>query len=289
MHTRLTAIGSGPLLSAFVLLAAPGTALPVEVLASVPPLAFVVNRIGGDRVTTTALIPPGAAPDSYAPAPRQLKALEDARLFFAVGDPDFLFERRYVMPLVAERPGLTVVDLSATSGAAGTVPRPGVSDPHLWLSPPTVATAAGRIATELTRLDPAGADLYAHNLELFLRDTIALDEEIRTRLAPFRGRSFLVLHPAWGAFAAHYHLVQVAIEKEGKTPSAREVVELVEWARSNGIRVVFVQRGFSPTPARVIAEEIGGHTEVTDPLAYDWIASLRGFSRQLAAAWSEDD
>ena len=38
-------------------------------------------------------------------------------------------------------------------------------------------------------------------------------------------RRFLVYHPSWGYFAQEYGLVQIAIEAEGKEPSAKRLIE----------------------------------------------------------------
>ena len=46
----------------------------IQVAVSVPPQAYLVERIGGDRVDVEVMVPPGTSPAVYEPSPRQLVA-----------------------------------------------------------------------------------------------------------------------------------------------------------------------------------------------------------------------
>jgi zinc transport system substrate-binding protein len=85
----------------------------------------------------------------------------------------------------------------------------------------------------------------------------------------------MVFHPAWGYFAHAYGLKQVPIEIEGKDPKPAQLKELIQHARENGIKVVFVQPQFSTKSAELVAREIGGQVAFANPLAEDWMANLR--------------
>lgn len=250
------------------------------VLTSVPPHAFVVERIGGARVRAEVLIPPGASPATYAPTLPQLQALASARLYVEVGHPGFPFEQAWLERILAEAPGLVVLDSSAGIPLRA-------DDPHLWLAPRNMERLALQLEPALARLLPKHRMEFAHNLARFRAEIDALDAEIREVLAGVRGRRFLVFHPAWGYFADAYGLEQVAIERERKEPDTRELAELVGKARKEGIRVVFVQPQFNDASARVVARAIGARVEVLDPLAYDWDANLRHAARALAQGLSE--
>lgn len=250
----------------------------IPVAVSVPPQAYFVDRIGGDRVDVAVLIPPGTSPHAFEPAPRQLRALSRARLYVKVGHPDFPFEKKHLDARLERDAGLELVDMSA-----GVADRGG-SDPHVWLSPETAALTAREIARALTRLDPAHAELFEANLETFLADVEALDEELRAAFAGLERRTFVVQHPAWGHFAARYGLEQIAIERDGKEPGPAAFVTLIERTRQEGVRVVFVQQGIADRGARTLAREIGAEVVNVEPLAYDWLENLR----RVAAAFRTD-
>ena len=77
---------------------------------------------------------------------------------------------------------------------------------------------------------------------------------------------------------------QVPIEVEGKDPKPAQLKELIEHARENGIKVVFVQPQFSTKSAELIAREIGGQVVFADPLAEDWTANLQVVADKFQAA-----
>lgn len=274
----------------------------IQVAVSVPPQAYFVDRIGGARVAVQVMIPPGASETSYSPSPRQLVALTRSRLYVKVGHPAFLFEANHIDRFLADHREIRVVDMSAgiepisEGEVEGRPESPGFfgdeheahagqtaahagGDPHVWVAPATVRVAAGNIARALSSVDPGHAGEYRRNLSSFLAEIDALDREIRADLAAGSTRRFMVYHPAWGYFAREYGLEQVAIETGGREPSAGRLIEMIDRGRRDGVRAVFVQRGFARKSAEVIAEAIGGEVVVVDPMAYDWIASLRSATR----------
>ncbi|HEV7667481.1 MAG TPA: zinc ABC transporter substrate-binding protein [Thermoanaerobaculia bacterium] len=270
----------------------------VQVAVSVPPQAYFVDRIGGGRVAVQVMIPPGASETSYSPSPRQLVALSRARLYVKVGHPAFLFEANHIDRFLAGHREIRVVDMSEgiepilAGEEEGRPETPGFfgeehpahavhagGDPHVWVAPATVRVAAGNIARALSAADPEHAGQYRRNLGSFLAEIDALDREIRADLAASPTRRFMVYHPAWGYFARQYGLEQVAIETGGREPSAARLIEMIDRGRREGIRAIFVQRGFARKSAEVIAEALGGEVVVVDPMAYDWSASLRAATR----------
>lgn len=255
----------------------------VQVAVSVPPQAYFVDRIGGERVDVQVMIPPGTSPHAFEPTPQQMVAFSRARLYVRVGHPDFPFEKKHLDGLLRRHPEIEAIDMAegvrllraAEPEGHGGDHGHGDTDPHVWLCPEAVALSAPRVAMALARLDPAHAELYEANLAAFLADLAALDEELRASFAGLEQRRFMVQHPAWGYLAAHYGLEQIAIESGGKEPGPAALVALIERARQEGVRVVFVQQGIADRTARTLAREVGAEVAVVDPLAYDWIENLR--------------
>ena len=259
----------------------------VTVAVSVPPLAWLVERVGGDRVEVEVMIPPGISPHTYEPSPRAMASLERADLFVAVGHPHLAFERQHVEPVLARRPDLAVVRLTGAAEAAEEAGAGSDEDPHVWLSPSRMAAAAGEVAGALAEADPAGAEVYSRRLAATRAEIAELDRALARRLAHRASDRFLVYHPAWGAFAREYGLTQVAIEQGGKEPGPRQLARVIAEARRDGVEVVFVQQGFSDRPARVVAREIGAHVVPLDPLARDWADNLRRAADAIAGVPGE--
>jgi zinc transport system substrate-binding protein len=250
------------------------------VAVSVPPQAWFVERLAGDRVRIEVMLPPGANPSTHNPAMAQLKAATRARLYVKVGHPAWPFEQTWLARLLAEGSDTLVVD-------GGRGPACGGEDPHVWLSPACMRTLGEDLAAALAELLPEDRRRIAEAHEALGRELDELDAELRRTLAGVEGRTLLVQHPSWGSFARDYGLVQLAIEGERKEPSAAELAEVLATARSRRVRHVFVQPQFAPLPAEAVAAELGAQLVVLDPLARDWAANLEHAARVFAECLAE--
>lgn len=297
-----------------------GLAEPLRVFASVVPIQTFVEKIGGQHVDARAMVRPGFNPHTYDPTPQQISALAGAVLYVRTGVP---FEKAWMARIRSANPGMQVLDardgidsreLAAhshdeTGHDAEHHEEPGhdhaqaagarhddheghaaerndehEQDPHVWVSPPLARHMAGRIRDKLAELAPAYAADFAHNHDAFVAELDALDRELHTLLDPLPNRRFMVFHPAWGYFADTYGLTQVPIEREGKEPGARALAALIDQARADNIKVVFVQPQFDKRQARQVAQAIGGAVIAVDPLAADYVGNLRRVGREFAQA-----
>ncbi len=259
----------------------PGAApeLPLRVFVSVPPLLFLARRVGGERVQAHSMVRAGHLPESYEPAPSQVAALSTARLFFRLNFP---YEERLLRYMRRDASRVRVVDLHAVLEAEGSAMN---FDPHAWNSPLTSLALARRMAAEFGRVDAPGRAFYQRLLRTLEDELRELDAELRHLLAPYRGRSFYVLHPAWSYFAARYDLVQIALEEEGVQPHPRRVAMLLDRARADGARVLFVQPWHHHGMAERFSEELGARTVELDPLSVDLPGSWRRLAAALLESW----
>lgn len=271
-----------------------GGAETVKVTVSIPPQAWLVERIGGDRVEVESLIAPGDSAATFQPSDSQVTALLRSDVFIRIGVP---FERGRWFDAIESIDRVPVVDArakielrplppawSGTSSAdpgAASDSHHGTLDPHVWLSPRLLATQAAGVAEALTAIDGDAARHYRDESLQLIEEITAVDEEIAVELAAYRGRAFMVFHPSWGYFAHDYGLRQLAIEIEGKTPSDEELTRIQRLARDEGISVVFSQPQFHHRIARAVAEAIGARVVELDPLAADVVANLRHVTRSL--------
>jgi len=261
----------------------------LQIVASIAPLAYFAERIGGDLIAVSVMVPPGGNPHSYEPTPRQMSALSDAALFVKAGS-GVEFELDWMPRMLSLNPGLricdaseevTLIPLSQEKPAheaelhGDADHHHGRFDPHYWLSPENGIIIARNIEKALVQADPAHRERYAANALELVAELEALRLDIQNRLAPLKNRSFLVFHPAWGYYAASFGLKQIAAEEEGKTLTPRQLQKVIEQARAAGIRVVFVSPQFSTLQAEAIARDIGGVTGTVDPLARDYQENLR--------------
>jgi zinc transport system substrate-binding protein len=161
---------------------------------------------------------------------------------------------------------------------------PGELDPHVWLSPRVVKVQARTICDELCRLDPANKAAYEENCRLFQEELDRIDGRIAEALAPLKRREFFVFHPAFGYFADAYGLRQVAVQAGGKDPNVKQLGALIERAKREGVKLLFVQPQFSKSSAEAVAEQIGGAVVPMDPLAEDYLENLLDMASKIKRA-----
>jgi zinc transport system substrate-binding protein len=262
----------------------------VKVVVSILPQEYFVERVGGERVEVEVLVGPGQSPHTYEPTPKQVAALADGQVYFRIGMPfeDVLAEKiKGMFPglrVVDTRKGITLRRMTADEAAAdareegahsGTGGEP---DPHTWLDPRLVKVQARTIADALEEIDAGHREEYEKNLAAFVADLDAVDKRIRAALAGVKGRDFFVYHPAFGYFADAYGLRQVPVEIEGKEPGAKQLATLIDRAKAEHVKVIFVQAQFSSKWAQTVAQAIGGAVVPMDDLAKDYIRNLENMA-----------
>jgi zinc transport system substrate-binding protein len=161
----------------------------------------------------------------------------------------------------------------------------GIPDPHIWLSPPLVMQQARNILDALAEADPDGRSDYATRYREFISEVVDVDLYLMKKFAaPDAKGQFMVYHPSWGYFADAYGLTQIPVELEGKAPKPAQLQGLIERAREDGVRIVFVQPQFSKRSAETIAKAIDGEVVEVDPLAENWGENLRSVADHFASA-----
>lgn len=66
----------------------------------------------------------------------------------------------------------------------------------------------------------------------------------------------------------------MAIESDGKEPSAKRLAELIRMARKDGIHDIFYQNQFPASVVETIARDINARTVAIDPLRENVIENI---------------
>lgn len=255
----------------------------IGVVVTVPPQAEFVNKVGGDKVEVMLMVPPGADPHTYEPLPKQLKQVSNARIYYEVGS-GMEFELVWLDKIQSINPQLVMVNSSqGIQFIPNTAENEPGNDPHVWVSPKNAQIMVQNIYNSLVQTDPANQDYYAKNRDQYLQELDELDKNITESLKGKENTKILVYHPAWGYFSRDYHLQQIAIESGGKEPTPQEMASLIDLAKKENIRVIFVEPQYSPKNAEVIAQQIGGQVVVVDDLAQNYLENMK----KVAEAFSK--
>ncbi|MGB5920116.1 metal ABC transporter solute-binding protein, Zn/Mn family [Arcobacter sp.] len=262
------------------------------VTVSILPQKYFVEKITKDKVKINVMVQPGFSPATYEPKTSQMKELINSDIYFSIGVP---FEESWLSKFTDINKNMLLVDT-----AKGIKKNKMLGhhhhgedeheehhhdeeslDPHIWLDPILVKTQAKNILDALVKVDTINREFYYENYKNFLIELDNLNTKLSNTLREIKGKKFMVFHPSWGYFAKRYDLEQEAVEKEGKDPKPKEMIALIEEAKEEGIKVLFVAPQFSKVAATTIAENIGGSVIEIDPLSYKWEKSLLDVSEKL--------
>ena len=264
--------------AAALLLASLLNAKPV-VIASIAPVEYLAKAVGGDKIEVQSLAKGDV--HSYEPKPNDMKAVAKARIFIAAG---LEFEEAWIPRFKASAKNLVVVKSDAKIAklkeergeqTEHDEKHEAHADPHVWLNPMLAITMARNISDALIDMDKANKDFYLENFQKLMNDLLAFDESAKESLAGLKNRKFVVYHPAWGYFAAHYDLEQISIERSGKEPKIDEMASTVKMIKDENIKVIFADPNRSQKSAQILASQTGAKVELLDPLGYNLLENLK--------------
>ena len=260
--------------------AAAASADQLTVVTGLYPLAFVVERVAGDRASVSNLTQPGAEPHDLELTPRQVGSLADA---------DLVVYEQGLQPAVDEAvaqsgaPALdttTVVPLQPLAAPAHDhgddhgdeeqhegAEEQGL-DPHVWLDPTNLATIADAVAKQLGAADQAHAADYQAGAATLRQDLEDLDASFRSGLADCARKEFVTSHAAFGYLARRYGLTQIGISglSPDAEPSPARIAEVQREVAEHGLTTIFYETLVSPAVARSLAGDLGLRTDVLDPV-----------------------
>jgi len=277
----------------------PATKGKPVVFVSILPQQYFVQRIAGDRYQIEVMIPPGMGHSDYDPTPQQMKELANAKLFFRIGY--IVFEDAWMKTIAANNPGLGIINTSIgtellqeeesvfeplDSGAVHKHNDAGI-DPHIWLSPKEAKIQAKHYLDAFIKLDPKSSAFYTKNYTSFINDINKLDTTLLSELAPLKGHKFMIYHPALTYLARDYGLKQISIEFAGKEPTAAYLFKLIDVAKKENIKVVFIQQQYDTKNAAAIAKEINAQLIPFDHMAPDWLDNMYRLGAMIKKEMSE--
>jgi len=255
--------------------------LPIPIYVSIGAHLDFCQQIGAERVSVKLALAPGKSPATYAPSPREIHLLSQARIYFKVGLPfeTALLTKLKALPrspeIIDTQAGIKLQPMQSNSPGSGHIHKHTGLDPHTWLDPKLALQQATTIYNVLSRIDPDGKSIYMHNYNILKNRLQALEHDLKNSFSPFVNRTIFVYHPAFGYFARAFGLHQVAIEIAGKKPKARELANFIKAAQDENIAALFIQPQFDQQSADKVAQIVGCAVVRIDPLATDYCRNMK--------------
>jgi len=258
---------------AIVLIIAGRPAGPIEretIAVTIFPLYDLVKNIAPEQVEVVLLLPPGASPHTFEPTPSTIKALERAKVLFAVGhgldDWAVTLAEATDTPVVDNYSGLQLRE-SEEGAEAGEDGQGGV-DPHYWLSVDNAIAMTATISVEITAQYPEYRDDITTNHNSMLGRLRDADYRIRKQLENVTNRKMVTMHDAWYYFTDAYGLeIAAAFEPApGREPTPQYLTEVGDAAREAGVRTIYSEPQLGTTALESFARDNGLTIAVLDPI-----------------------
>ncbi len=141
-------------------------------------------------------------------------------------------------------------------------------NPHVWVSVSCMMEQVENIAAALGELDQAHKKQYLENARAYRDRLAALRFEMAVALGPARGKSIVTFHEAFDYFAEEFGFTVAAVVEtdEGNVPSAKELAEVAETIRKEGVAALFAEPQYSDKSVQILARETGVPLYVLDPV-----------------------
>jgi ABC-type Zn uptake system ZnuABC Zn-binding protein ZnuA len=240
-----------------------------DVVATTTEVADIARHVAGGLADVRGLLPPNADPHEYELRPRDVQALDGARLVLrSGGEVDHWLPR-----------GDHTVDLSRSVDLQG-------EDPHWWQDPRNGAKAALAVGRALAGADPDHADAYTRAARAYAAELRRLDTAIARcwDAVPRDRRRLVTTHDAYGYYARRYDLTVAGSVLESLStraqPSPRRIAGLVRAIRREHIRAIFTERALNPRVERAVAREAGAR--IGRPLTGDALKRGQTYATALA-------
>lgn len=250
----------------------------LHILCTTFPLYQITRNItqGRDVVLVDLLLPAQlGCPHDYALTPKDMQLLARAEILVVNG---LGLEEFLSAPLEKMNSAISIIDSSKgvddlIIDSAGVEPGHDAdaqaANPHLFASPRLAAQLTMHIASELSRIDPQGRELYRENSFAYAAKMVRLDQEIGTLGKSLTNKRIITQHGVFDYLARDMGLEVVGVVEAhaGQEPSASEMLDLIKTAKVKGAGAIFSEPQYPARVVATIAKEAGIPFATLDPVA----------------------
>ncbi|HVN69835.1 MAG TPA: metal ABC transporter substrate-binding protein [Candidatus Binatia bacterium] len=249
----------------------------IHVATTISTLNSFVQGVGGEYVSVKSIVPIGASPETFQPAPADVATVADANLLVENGAGLEAWLDRLLRDASSR-------DLRVVVCADG-MPVKNLN-PHLWMDPVLAKEYVRKIRDALIAIDPAHAAGYRRNATAYDARLDELIARIRASIAtiPPSHRYMIVFHNAWQYYNDRFGITTLGfVERNpGQEPNPAQIAGLIDLAKRHNVRAVFSEPEYSPKILYSIAQAAGiqvvenlyDDSIGTDPRVANYIAML---------------
>lgn len=241
--------------------------------ATTQDMEALVQAVGGSEVETFSVAKGTQDPHQIEAKPSFMVKFRGADLIVAQG---LELETAWLIPLIqgSRNPKIAQgtkgflelgssldpieVAKGSVSRAEGDVHPEG--NPHFQLDPVRMGKAAGLVATRLSELDSAHAELFARNADEYRKRMDLKYKEWSARLTKTGIREFVSYHKSFSYFADRFGLKNdMYLEpKPGIPPTASQIIHVMTEMKARAIKAVLIENFFDDSVKGKFEKEVPG-------------------------------
>lgn len=256
----------------------------LPVIASIYPIADMVQQVGGDYVDVTFVLPAGASPHTFEPKPSLVKKFSSSRIFFMVGAGLEYWAEKFItlagsgLKTVVFSEGVSLIYTAGhyhkdnaehqNAGSGISDHKSSVANPHIWIDPAIAKSMVNKITAALCEVDHQHVTYYKERGQRYLEKIDELDQMIQKTVSTFGIKKYVSFHASWDYFARRYGLESSGVIEAapGRNPTPIQIKNIVVMIKKYHIRAVFAEPQLNPRAAEIIAREAEVNVLLLDPL-----------------------
>jgi zinc transport system substrate-binding protein len=248
------------------------------------------------------LVPAGASPESFEPTPKQIIELNEAKMVFSTGLITFensltqrIENKNGVVNLSS---GIELIEGSCSHNhtdnhatehhceeencdhAHHSHAHSHGIDPHIWTSPRELKVMA-RNAYEAIITEWPDSTKYTDAYNDFINRLNELDVKCKELCEASSAKAFVIYHPALTYFSRAYGIEQIAIESDGKEPSAKHIAHIIEEADTKDVKCLLYQTQYPRSTVEIIAKDMNIECREFNPLEEDVISNITSITNYI--------
>ncbi|WP_019412579.1 metal ABC transporter solute-binding protein, Zn/Mn family [Paenisporosarcina sp. TG20] len=258
----------------------------LKIYTTIYPFQYFTERIGGDKISTKNIVPPGSDAHSTEMTTKEMVKLAESDAFIhsgtglegfvdAVNDAIKNEDIKIVnatkgIDLISAKDEEESLDEHSDEENNKEESEEGHDengsemnvDPHVWLDPIRSVTVAENIKNALVELDPDNKEEFEKNFNSLKNDLQEMNTEFKNMVNSSATKTFIVSHSAYGYWEDVYGLKQIGISGLSPTdePSQKELIEIINLVKENNLQYIYFEPNLTNKVAKAVSNETDAET-----------------------------